>query len=493
MAILIGLGSCSKDEEVVPIENPTENPPESPTFSIRLKIAVIAEPGQDLPIHNLKAFYNILHEDGSLYKVDSIVTLTPEEGYFVSPQIKLSSGNFKVGKLWLIEENGDVVYAAPESLSLKAVENNFSAPFSFTVSQQNQITEVSLQVLTVHESDLPYEFGLVDDMAFGDRPYHVLTVQTNVQVGHIPYNDLDLQLEALADTEQPTPWNRSFEIVNGRGIVKLPKKYTSYDLFFEVWGQRVEKTLTSSDVEGIEEVLMETSHIVKRIKKTENYIMEPQLKLQNITEFFYDNSDRLSSATYYHRVPATGEMEISMHDEFTYSAENRIETIVRSNPDGEYLYSRHDYYYDEQGRILKIDEPMSAGPMTAIFNYNDQSKYLESINYQFYSGQSIWFPFKIIRGNLITDIMSNGDGVYDKNINPFAHQGYTDIFLRNISKNNILKHEPQNAANGFPTLVKEKSDYVYDAEGYPTEIITTFNSYSTGAFAFREKKVIEYY
>ena len=495
LTILIGLGSCTKDEEVVPIENPIENPPESPSFSVQLKIEAITEPGQEglLPVHNLKALYNILHEDGSLYKEDSLVTLTLKEGYFVTQPIKSSSGNFKVGKLWLIAENGDVVYAAPQPESPKAVKNNFSAPFSFAVSNEDQVTEVSLQVLVIHESDLPNEFGLLDDQAFGDRPYHLLPVQTNVQVGSIPYNDLDLHLNATAHNDQQTSWQGSFEIVNGRGIVKLPRKYNNFSLFFEMWGQRVEKVLTGVEVEGMEELLMETSHIVKRIKRTENYIMEPQLKLQNITEFFYDESNRLSTTTYYHRVPATGEMEISMHDEFTYSGENRVATVVRLNPDREFWYSRHDYYYDEQGRISKIDEPISGGPMKALFNYNNQSKSLESIHYQFYAGQSIWFPFRIIGGNLITDVMSNGEGVYDKNINPFAHQGYTDIFLRNVSKNNVLKHEPQNAANGFPTLVKDKSEYVYDADGYPTEIITTFNSYSTGEFAFREKKVIEYY
>jgi hypothetical protein len=491
LTILIGLASCTKDEEIAPVENPQE----SPTFSIQLKIAVTAESGLEglPPVDNLKALFNITHEDGSSYKDDSLVTLSLKDGYLVSQPINSSKGNFKVGKLWLIADNGDVVYAAPEPASPKAVESNISVPFSFAINQQNQITEVSLQVLAIHESDLPYEFGFDDDQAFGDRPYHLVTVQTNVQVGSIPYNDLDLQIDASAHNDQLTPWQKSFEIVDGRGTVKLPKKYNNHTLAFEIWGQRVEKVITDEEVEGMEEILMETNHILKRIKRTENFIMEPQLKLQNITEFFYDQSDRLSKATYYHRVPATGEMEISMHDEFTYSAENRVATVARSNPDGEYLYSRQDYYYDGQGRILKIDEPESAGPKTAIFNYNEQSKSLESIHYQFYAGQSIWFPFRIIGGNLITNMASSGDGVYDKNINPFAHQGYTDIFLRNISKNNVLNHEPQNASNGFPTLVKDKSEYVYDADGYPTEIITTFNSYTSGEFAFREKKVIEYY
>ena len=105
---------------------------------------------------------------------------------------------------------------------------------------------------------------------------------------------------------------------------------------------------------------------------------------------------------------------------------------------------------------------------------------------------------KIKRGNKVEDAATTSlnkseSGVYgyDFNINPFAHMNMPNLFLSNISKNNMVSHQ-KSYLGSIPSAEPYKFEYTYDAEGYPTELIKSYKSYTTGEHLYETKTVYTY-
>ena len=105
------------------------------------------------------------------------------------------------------------------------------------------------------------------------------------------------------------------------------------------------------------------------------------------------------------------------------------------------------------------------------------------------------FKFRPVR-NKKPAISSTGGGEagtykYDFNINPFAHMNMPNIFLSNLSKNNLIEQQ-KNYSGNIPSAEPYKFEYTYDADGYPVELVKHFKNYRTGEHLFKIKIVYTY-
>jgi hypothetical protein len=66
-----------------------------------------------------------------------------------------------------------------------------------------------------------------------------------------------------------------------------------------------------------------------------------------------------------------------------------------------------------------------------------------------------------------------------------------DIYLSHLSKNNLIA-EQKNHLGAIPSAVAYKYDYVYDDDGYPSEVVTFYKSYRIGEDLYKTKTVYSY-
>jgi hypothetical protein len=105
---------------------------------------------------------------------------------------------------------------------------------------------------------------------------------------------------------------------------------------------------------------------------------------------------------------------------------------------------------------------------------------------------------KIKGGNKVEDRASSSTGggeggtyKYDFNINPFVHMNMPNMFLSNLSKNNLVDQQ-KNFHGSIPSTVVYKYEYSYDNDGYPKEVVKYYKGYLTGEHLYKIKTVYTY-
>lgn len=398
-----------------------------------------------------------------------------------------------------MNENNVIIYVLPKIGSSKAEELALELPFNFTVAAQAEIQEIEMLIAFVNESDLPVEFGYQDEMAFGNRPYHVTKLHLDIVVGNVHFDDLNTTVTFSARKSGEPSFHRNYSITNGQVSMWLPKKYDDgLDLLIQHWGQDFEISLAKDDFYAKESIEISFEHREKKLKSTTRYVISLNSTEQYFSlgyQFRYDPSGKLIERTAHQIVTPGTEPVITGISQFSYDVFGRMSGIDQKNPDGQ-IYGYENYFYDEFNRVSRIKSNNSevAADLTAYFIYNsDQEKYPKSIQYIFPNGPVNNYKFRFEKGNLLHLTNSNVDEVYDKMINPYASMNFVDFYLRFSSKNNVVKNEQVSYAGGFPDVVPDTSVYTYDQDGYPVEKRTSIKGYTTGNLLYYEKTVFEYW
>ena len=102
---------------------------------------------------------SVANEAGELVLDDEQLELYKFGGQWVTSRIKLKTGAYEVTKFFIVDPNGNVLFAAPLAGSPKAYLVNNPLPMGFEIIE-DQVTRVVPEVLRVIE-DPPEEFGYV--------------------------------------------------------------------------------------------------------------------------------------------------------------------------------------------------------------------------------------------------------------------------------------------------------------------------------------------
>jgi hypothetical protein len=145
-------------------------------------------------------------------------------------------------------------------------------------------------------------------------------------------------------------------------------------------------------------------------------------------------------------------------------------------------YIEYFYQYDDS-RVTKISEKNYSAGVNSEATFSYHSANVVSVDYQFSNGGSFKYEMTIDGNNILSDkttrgtqLCSSGQYTYDQHPNPFNALGYVDYLLTNVSVNNKLTENVNYVSCAFPNLKPESFEYVYNDEGYPTEMTTTYVS-----------------
>ncbi len=185
-----------------------------------------------------------------------------------------------------------------------------------------------------------------------------------------------------------------------------------------------------------------------------------------------------------------------MNERFEYTGSN-VQKITRFDEKNEVMNST-SFTYDAQGKIINMVKQENGTQTTARVEYFYYAKSEVTIHYDFPGAMDMDYYSDYSGGNTVasTAKRTNGDTElgtyeYDFNINPYRHMNWPDLFLSHAAKNNLVLQRKQYMYS-FPTNEPYSFSYTYDADGYPTSLITKFKSYLTGKHVFTTKKTFTY-
>nr|MCU0396061.1 hypothetical protein [Chitinophagaceae bacterium] len=207
---------------------------------------------------------------------------------------------------------------------------------------------------------------------------------------------------------------------------------------------------------------------------------------------------RVIKTLYYQKKPQSADLQLQSIEEFSYLQGDRIGSIYYT--DGNNVRTGHLHFlYDVNNKLTHMEQRTQAGTTYASVEYrNLDSKQEVTIDYLYENGHALEYKFWMKDGNKISEgaISSTGGTEsakfnHDQQINPYHVLGLQDIFLRHLSRNNRIG-EDRTYGRNIPVNVPYGFTYSYDGKGYPTQLITSFKSFSTGAHLFRAKTQYTY-
>jgi len=202
---------------------------------------------------------------------------------------------------------------------------------------------------------------------------------------------------------------------------------------------------------------------------------------QNKTVYDYDFAGRLRRSTFFSFDLDAETMVEQRHFVFSYVG-GKVDKIEGFLTNSTSPYIEYAYQYQD-ARVTKITENNYSAGVNSVATFSYPSANVIRVAYEFSNGGSFDYEMFVEGNNILKDkttrgaqLCSDGEYTYDKHPNPFNTLGYVDYLLSNVPVNNKLTENVSYVACAFPNLKPETYEYVYNSEGYPTEVTTTYVS-----------------
>ncbi|HQS52677.1 MAG TPA: hypothetical protein PLN99_12360, partial [Daejeonella sp.] len=205
----------------------------------------------------------------------------------------------------------------------------------------------------------------------------------------------------------------------------------------------------------------------------------------------------LNKIEYYDKLPQFSDLRLAWSKVYVYT-NNKLSKINYINDQGSQVGYLELTYNTEGTKIIKMKEVNYDQVTNAQVEYQFLPGYARiNFKYTFSNGNTMDYIQKVIGGNRTEDSASSPGGgesglyQYDFNINPLAHMNIPNIFLSNLTKNNLV-NQKKTYSGSIPSAEPYKFEYSYDDEGYPKELIRSFKNYLNGEHLFKIKTVYTY-
>jgi hypothetical protein len=143
--------------------------------------------------------------NGNSVFTDKLIPLYTFGTLFVSENIEIKTGEYKLTKFMVINPSGVVVYAAPLAGSPLAYLTTHPLPFSFNI-HPNQVTKVLPEVLPVNDQT-PDQFGYA---SFGMQIIKPLDLWTACIIENSPFMSPTAYTNAKLTVSTPDGWRYTF-------------------------------------------------------------------------------------------------------------------------------------------------------------------------------------------------------------------------------------------------------------------------------------------
>jgi hypothetical protein len=495
--------ACKKSEHVRP---GPQTPPPVLTHSFQLTIDSL--PGEPVgPIENLFAILSIVNEKDDTVLKNRKLAVTFNQKYR-TPELELPAARYRVTKLVLVNGSNQALFATPLVQSAKAGLVSKPLPVHFNLPQP-VVLPVGLELLRIEAGDSPESFGYPagtfnqdpgNPPPGDDQSFMKIKLRIGITVGNIRYDSLPGTVLHFTMDANNDATGRYITLTAGTNEIEVSRKASRHRFLVTKWGVTDELSLQPSEIKEGNLYTIGSNRPARKLKSEVtlklvggNYVPESK------TSFLYDASGRLGGIDYFLK-RSDQTPYLAMRDLFSYQ-QDRLEKIDRFDEKNQAIMST-SFGYNGDGKIGRIIESGTNGTTKVGVEYDpvDNTGITGmKLSYAYSNGSpGMKYHQRYRHGNRVSDnsytennSTETGDYDYDFNINPYAHIGWYNLFLSNLSKNNVVR-QAKTYYGHYPVAVAYEFIYKYDAEGYPIELVRHFKSYITNQFLFTTKTVFTY-
>jgi hypothetical protein len=504
IAVLV-LFSCKKNI-YRPGDN-DQNPPVDTTTTRTFQFVLETLPGQTTVINNLSAVLTITNEQNEVIVSNRKMALS-YSGKYKTDTLILPKGAYKVSKFWVVTPNNTIDFVAPVTGSAKAHLVTKPLALQFDLIQKPH-REMEMQVARVNANDKAEDFGYPSG-SFGtsnppDDPNGMIKIRVHplIRIGEVVYDSIPvtLTLHTWATDGQVTTTTHTLQ--PGRNDLWLSKAATKYQLKISKWGAYDEMTLLRN---GIQEGMLYSlggSRAANKLSEVLNYQLVNNTFVPQTRDLYRYEAGQIKEILHY-RKRADGNNYLAETEQFHY-VNGKVASIKRYDENAA-LIETTLFTYKSDGKVQQMVNTKGTNQILATVDYTPlaggtgiSGNHNISIRYNYnYLTYSEHYVMSIQGGMMVNSSLSSSHGnnevahyQYDFSINPFTNLGIPDLFWSNYSKHNKVA-EQRTYHGSYPITEPYNFTYSYDANGYPTEVITKYRTYLTGQHSTTIKTVFKY-
>ncbi|MHA4847183.1 hypothetical protein ACX0G7_23660 [Flavitalea antarctica] len=325
-----------------------------------------------------------------------------------------------------------------------------------------------------------------------------IKLQAVVTIGAITYDSLPAQWRITSWDVNNVPYQKDTLLAAGVNTVTVPKDHIRFRFRLNKWGITDELMLRKDQLQEDVVYTLGGQKAAKRLRKEENFrFVMQQWEPSSRIHYAYGNNG-LSAVEFYQKMPQYSALQFTQKHLYQYngSAVSRINVFDETNAATGFT----EFTYNPQGtKVTHIHQQSYDVETFAAVEHSYRTGTAEiTIDYLYNNGNAMEYVMKMRGGNKVEEraISSTGGGeggtfTYDLYINPFAHMNMPDIFISNLSKNNLVD-EQKNYSGNIPSAVVYKREYTYDSDGYPVEVVKHYKGYQTNEHLYTIKTVYTY-
>lgn len=491
--LLAGLSACKKEEILEPLPVPQD------MNTLQIVIDTLPE-GNSYDASDLFAFISIVNDKNEAVLTNKKLSIS-FNGKYVTEKIKLDAGNYKINSFLISSAAGITRFATPHVNSLKASE--IQKPLNIGFKLQNaDLLDVPVEVSRILSGDKSENFGYpsgafnLQNTNSGD--FIKVKLQAVISIGDINYDNIPAQFRINSWDAQGVLTVKDTMLAGGANEILLPKSRVKYQFQLSKWGISDEMTLTREQLtEGITYTLG-GSKAAKKLRMEEHFTYTSAgYKPSGKSVYSYNPDGKLQKIEFYDKLPQYSDLRLSWSKVYVYTNGKLTRLNYLSDQGAAFGYLELTYN-TTLTKITGMKEVSYDQSTEASVAYSYPTGYAQiDFDYVFANGRGMQYSLKIKDGNKTEDLaqsMSGGEGGtyrYDFNINPYAHINLPNVYLSNLSKNNLVDQN-KTYSGSIPSVEPYKFEYTYNEEGYPIELLKSFKNYSTGEHLFKIKTVYTY-
>ena len=323
---------------------------------------------------------------------------------------------------------------------------------------------------------------------------YLVKVKAVLGIGSLIYDSVPARLKITSWDSAGMKNEKQVELTAGINEIRLPKSHARYQLELSKWGISEQFQFTKNEIHEGSVITLGGTKNAKKLRREETYIFASGSYQPNGTvDYNYQANGSLQSVVFFRKKPQQQDLQLFMTDHYVYLNDRvtRIDRKDENNLDIGFT----SFGYDAQGRIVQMRQTSYDQQTDARLEYKYPAGFAQiKFFYQYNNGNSMEYTVKVKGGNVVEDMArsSTGGGEggsydYDFGVNPYAHMNMPNIFLSNISKNNLVSQD-KGYSGSIPSGVPYKYEYTYDEDGYPVQLLTSYKSYVTGEHLYVIKK-----
>jgi len=500
--ILFILSACSK-EKITPTPPPAHSGDGGTPVIEKASIHFVTNAdltGQPYHTSNLRAVVTIVNDKGQEVAKDKLLSFALPNPV-QTESIELPLGNYKLTSFRMEYGSVNTHFASPIAGSVKASFVQHPLAVDFEV-KKNSSNEIPVEVLRVQQGEKPQQYGYPPGaFDYGQEdanPFIKVKIRAIMKIGNIIYDSIPAALTL-------TTWNDKGEMTTtyghlnaGINEVQVLKASVKYEFMVSKWGTNDGMTLNRKDVDEASVYTLGGSKEAKKLKSEKLYKQVNGLDVpESKTNYFYEAGGKLSKIEYW-LTKKDNTPYLAMTDEFEYN-NARATRIIRTNAENRSVMTVTSFTYDNAGKVTGIVQNDNGIKTNASVDYFFHTRKEVKIHYTYPGRTDEMNYYMTFTGGNMTEssaVTSNNNSElgrydYDFNVNPYIHMDLPDLFLSNTNKNNVTTRRKEYYGS-YPTADPYSFQYIYDGDGYPTQVIKNFKSPVNGNYLFSTKTVFVY-